>query len=515
MTCKPRAVHSWSIVFALLLALLVPILAMASDVNTAVVDATAPTGSVDLAPGASNSITTKLTVTGKQEGTATFKVNKDWALSGGTFTGSNAETFTVAPRAALDPDTTFSASGTVAVAAGQAAGTFTLVVGALDITNTNKDGAKLSAGASSNYQVTVTAPADSTAPVLTLPANITAEATGPSGAVVSFIASASDLVDGARPVTCAPLSGSTFDLGTTTVNCSATDAHGNTATGSFTVTVQDKTPPSISDIPSNQTLEATSAAGAVATWNAPTASDLVDGARPVTCAPLSGSTFALGTATVNCSATDAHGNTATGSFTVTVQDKTPPSISDIPSNQTLEATSAAGAVATWTDPTASDLVDGPRPVTCAPASGSTFALGTTTVNCSATDAHSNTATGTFTVTVTYAWSNFLQPINLNDSSIFKLGSTVPVKFQLTGASAGIPNAVAKFWYVKVGNNVAGSETEAVSTAASTTGNLFRYDSTAGQYVFNWSTKGLTAGTYEIRADLGDGVSHTVRISLKP
>ena len=434
MTCKPRAVHSWSIVFALLLALLVPILAMASDVNTAVVDATAPTGSVDLAPGASNSITTKLTVTGKQEGTATFKVNKDWALSGGTFTGSNAETFTVAPRAALDPDTTFSASGTVAVAAGQAAGTFTLVVGALDITNTNKDGAKLSAGASSNYQVTVTAPADSTAPVLTLPANITAEATGPSGAVVSFIASASDLVDGARPVTCAP---------------------------------------------------------------------------------LSGSTFALGTATVNCSATDARGNTATGSFTVTVQDKTPPSISDIPSNQTLEATSAAGAVATWTDPTASDLVDGPRPVTCAPASGSTFALGTTTVNCSATDAHGNTATGSFTVTVTYAWSNFLQPINLNDSSIFKLGSTVPVKFQLTGASAGIPNAVAKFWYVKVGNNVAGSETEAVSTAASTTGNLFRYDSTAGQYVFNWSTKGLTAGTYEIRADLGDGVSHTVRISLKP
>src|SRR5262249_31276993 len=35
-----------------------------------------------------------------------------------------------------------------------------------------------------------------------------------------------------------PASGSTFPLGTTTVNCTATDAAGNTATCSFTVTVQ-------------------------------------------------------------------------------------------------------------------------------------------------------------------------------------------------------------------------------------------------------------------------------------
>jgi hypothetical protein len=39
------------------------------------------------------------------------------------------------------------------------------------------------------------------------------------------------------PVTCIPASGSTFAIGDTTVNCTATDAAGNSATGSFLVHV--------------------------------------------------------------------------------------------------------------------------------------------------------------------------------------------------------------------------------------------------------------------------------------
>jgi hypothetical protein len=50
------------------------------------------------------------------------------------------------------------------------------------------------------------------------------------------------------PVFCAPPSGSTFPLGLTTVQCSATDAHNNTAHGSFTIFVQDTTPPTIVSI---------------------------------------------------------------------------------------------------------------------------------------------------------------------------------------------------------------------------------------------------------------------------
>jgi len=137
----------------------------ASDVDASVVDVTAPTGSVELAPGASAPIVITLTVSGKQEGTATFKVYKDWTLSGGTFTGSNPETFTVGPREAQDPHEFFYAYGTVTVAAEQAPGTFTLEVGAFGITNSNPTGAKLGARYLSSYQVTVlAAPSDDTPP---------------------------------------------------------------------------------------------------------------------------------------------------------------------------------------------------------------------------------------------------------------------------------------------------------------------------------------------------------------
>ena len=135
--------------------------AHASDVDVAVVDVTVPTNSVTLAPGATGNIAINMSVTGNQVGTATFEVYRDWTLSGGTFTGSDPQEFTVGPRGGGDPATTFSTPGTVTVAAGQADGTFTLAVGAFDITNTNTTGAKLAAGDSSNYSVTVLAPTPS------------------------------------------------------------------------------------------------------------------------------------------------------------------------------------------------------------------------------------------------------------------------------------------------------------------------------------------------------------------
>ena len=250
--------------------------------------------------------------------------------------------------------------------------------------------------AQTTFTVTVT---DTTPPTLALPGTITGEAAGASGLAVSYIATATDIVDGNVTPVCAPASGSTFPLGTTAVNCTATDAHKNQATGSFNVTIQDTTPPTINGTPSNMTLEATGAGGAVATWAAPTASDLVDGTDPVICSPASGSTFALGTTPVSCTATDAHGNKASTSFTVNVQDTTAPAISGVPSNMTVEASSASGAAVSWTAPTASDLVDGTDSVICSPASGTNFGFGTTTVNCTATDAHGNKASASFTVTV--------------------------------------------------------------------------------------------------------------------
>ena len=76
-------------------------------------------------------------------------------------------------------------------------------------------------------------------PQLTLPADITVDATSDAGAVVTYDATATDDVDGAVTATCSPASGETFAIGTTTVDCAATDSSLNTATGSFSVTVND------------------------------------------------------------------------------------------------------------------------------------------------------------------------------------------------------------------------------------------------------------------------------------
>jgi parallel beta-helix repeat protein len=279
--------------------------------------------------------------------------------------------------------------GTVPATATPASGsTFPLGITTVNVTAHDASGNT----ATGTFTVTVR---DTTPPIITSPANITAEATGPAGAVVTFTASATDLVDGTVPVSASPASGSTFPLGTTTVKLTSTDAHGNTATSSFTVTVHDTTPPTIAT-PANIIAEATGPTGAVVTFTA-SATDLVDGAVPVSALPASGSTFPLGTTMVKLTSTDAHGNTATSSFTVTVRDTTPPAIAT-PANLTAEATGPAGAVVTFTA-SATDLVDGAVPVSASPASGSTFPLGTTTVKLTSTDAHGNTATSSFTVTV--------------------------------------------------------------------------------------------------------------------
>ena len=115
-----------------------------------------------------------------------------------------------------------------------------------------------------------------------------------------------------------------------------------------------------------------------------------------------------------------------------------------------------------------------------------------------------------------SWSDLLQPINIDGSSIFKYSSTIPVKFRLTGASAGNGNLVARITVARVSSQAIGSELEAVSTSAADAGNTFRYDPTAGQYIFNLSTKltGMTQGTWQILINLGDGVVHTVLISTR-
>jgi fructan beta-fructosidase len=278
----------------------------------------------------------------------------------------------------------------------------------------------------------------------------------------------------------------------------------------------DTVPPTLTGVASDRTVEATGPAGAIVSWTPPIVKDLVDPNPSVVCDHTSGGTYPPGSTNVTCYAVDLAGNkSAIQSFTVIVTDTTPPTITGAPtSTVTATATSSAGAVVSYPTIVATDLVDGNVPVTCDHPSGTTFSLGGTTVTCTATDAHHNSANIPFTVRVTYSWTGVLQPVNANGSSIFKLGSIVPVRFALAGPSAAITDATATLAYAEVSNVVTGTYVEAVSTSAATTGNLFHYDASSGQYIFNWSTKSLTTGTYLIRIDLGDGATHTVQISLR-
>lgn len=235
---------------------------------------------------------------------------------------------------------------------------------------------------------------DTTAPVITSPGDIVAEATSADGAAVTFEASAMDSKDGTVTLNASPTSGSTFAIGTTTVNLSATDAAGNDATASFTVTVQDTIAPAVT-APVDIVAEATSADGAVVTFPAAAATDAV-GVTSNTAAPASGSTFPLGDTNVTVTAKDAAGNVGSADFTVTVVDTTAPVVT-APPDQTLEATSASGAAATFAA-SATDAV-GVDSITYSHAPGSTFGLGATVVTATATDAAGNSSNVTFKVTV--------------------------------------------------------------------------------------------------------------------
>jgi hypothetical protein len=158
---------------------------------------------------------------------------------------------------------------------------------------------------------------DTEAPLLQLPADLTAEATSAGGAAVTYTAGATDIGDPSPSVSCTPASGSTFPLGATTVSCTASDAAGNQADGSFTVSVVDTTAPVLSLGKIRREIRTYDFVGTIADLPAE-ATDLVDPAPAVVCTPASGKRLPVGDTVVRCVATDDSGNRAEESITVVV-----------------------------------------------------------------------------------------------------------------------------------------------------------------------------------------------------
>jgi ELWxxDGT repeat protein len=237
---------------------------------------------------------------------------------------------------------------------------------------------------------------DTTAPTITCPVDVTAEATGPHGAPVSYPpATAADTASSPGLSYSLP-AGGTFPLGATTVTATATDDAGLSASCTFQVRVVDTTAPTLA-CPANVVAGATGPAGATVTYPAAIASDAVTFAPPVAYSRASGSSFPLGSTPVTVTAVDAAGNRTHCGFTVTVQDATLPTLA-CPAPVFVEATSAAGAVVRYAPATVSGALSRVS-LSYSRASGSSFPLGSTPVTVTATTSAGSTVTCSFTVSV--------------------------------------------------------------------------------------------------------------------
>jgi hypothetical protein len=255
--------------------------------------------------------------------------------------------------------------------------------------------------ASCTFTVTVQ---DVTPPQITCPANIVVnnDAGQCSSSEVSFVVTATDTCPGAVTVVATPPSGSVFPVGVTTVVATATDAAGNTATCTFTVTVNDTQPPAITCPPALVVSTSPGVCEAQNVTYSATATDNCLGPVIVTFNPPSGSNLPVGVTTVVATATDGAGNTATCSFTVTVEDNDAPRIACGDTVTAVTVPCELDAVVPLTPPEAIDPCgavtvvgtrsDG-RPLT------DRFPIGSTTVTWTATDTSGNQSSCTQLVVV--------------------------------------------------------------------------------------------------------------------
>ncbi len=306
------------------------------------------------------------------------------SLPGGNFDGGYISLYTP-PIPVSIPNAIINTSCSTPVYSNSTFGSFTVVEG------TSNSGLALCCSAGDM---------ETTPPVITgCPSNITLNTSSGCSAIAIWATPSVSDNCGSVNLTANRNSGSSFNVGTTTVTYTATDAYGNTnTTCSFTVTVVDATPPAFFNCPTIVDVTAGPSCNAAATWTEPLGIDnCVFVAVTKTHSP--GQTFPLGDTEVTYTAMDGAGNSATCKFTVRVSDTTPPVINNFPSGDIIVYTgpTSCNAVATWSAITASDNCS--YTLTPSHNSGQTFPVGTTNVTYTATDPSGNSTVRTFRVIV--------------------------------------------------------------------------------------------------------------------
>jgi Bacterial Ig-like domain (group 3)/Matrixin len=120
------------------------------------------------------------------------------------------------------------------------------------------------------------------------------------------------------------------------------------------------------------------------------------------------------------------------------------------------------------------------------------------------------STGSLTQNVQYTFSGFRPPLSQNIA--FGLNRTIPIKWQLSDANGNL---------ITILSAVSSLQIQALDANGHPVGAPFNPTPTGGtglrnygsQYIFNWQTKGLAAGSYEILLTLADGTIKTKVIQL--
>lgn len=198
-------------------------------------------------------------------------------------------------------------------------------------------------------------------------------------------------------------------------------------------------------------------------------------------------------------------------------DKTPPHLAPVVSPSPVLLKGIASATAG-----ASDALSDIASQSCNAVITTT--VGSQVVNCTATDKAGNEAAGIANYAVIYRFDGFLQPINDTGHvscgpscqlSVFKGGSTVPVKFLLKDASGAVVRAASLPQWVKPqrGSSISAAIDESVYADPVTGGEAYYWD--GEQYHYNWGTRGVSVGYVQrIGVLLDDGQTYTVSVGLR-
>ena len=216
--------------------------------------------------------------------------------------------------------------------------------------------------------------------------------------------------------------------------------------------------------------------------------------------------------TVNGSCTDNAGNVGNGTSAVFKFDDTDPTLTWNIAINNGDSFYFGFVPAYPPNPcVAVDSLSGPDGCNVA---GYATTVGSHTLTATAYDIAGNSYSEQRTYTV-LAWTlnGFYQPVDMGKLNIAKNGSTVPLKFEVFAGPIELTNTGIVSTFVQkltCGTGIATDDIENYATG----GTSLRYDTTGGQFIFNWQTPKLAGNCYRVTLTTADGSSIFADFKLK-